>query len=308
VLVDANLRTPGVGRYLSMDTSHGLADVLAGTADVSDVLQDSLDGRLTVLPSGQQLPDPGEILASPTLGATVRDLTERFDVVLVDAPSLHAVADATVLSKVTDSALLVVRAGRTRTSDVERSTDLLERVGAQLAGAVLNALPRKLPTSSSWNRVGLMGPSFEPELVTGLLGDDPADGPDDPDNDERDEAPIWQQPRTDIVPARGRARVVNGTVTTGRDDDEDDPATELAGGTPARGQARVVIITDAQPPAAGAPAAPEPVPKLAPNLATEPAPKPAGEPESAPASDDQPADAPHLPSQRDPNAKQQPGE
>jgi capsular exopolysaccharide synthesis family protein len=295
VLVDANLRTPGVGRYLSMDTSHGLADVLAGTADVSDVLQDSLDGRLTVLPSGQQLPDPGEILASPTLGATVRDLTERFDVVLVDAPSLHAVADATVLSKVTDSALLVVRAGRTRTADVERSTDLLERVGAQLAGAVLNALPRKLPTSSSWNRVGLMGPSFDPELVTGLLGDDPADRTDDPDNDEPDEAPIWRQPRTDIVPARGRARVVNGTVTTGRDeDDEDDPATEWAGGTPARGQARVVIITDAQPPATSGPAAP--------------APAPAADPESASAPDDEPADAPHLPSQRDPNAKPQPGE
>jgi capsular exopolysaccharide synthesis family protein len=242
VLVDANLRTPGVGRYLSMDTTYGLADVLAGNAMVADVLQDSLDGRLTVLPSGRQLPDPGEILASPALGATVRDLQERFDVVVVDAPALHATADATVLSKVTDSALLVVRSGKTLAADVERSAELLERVGAQLAGAVLNALPRKLPTGTAWNRAGLVSPGAETQLMTGLLGDtDPAG----PDAEEPDEEPIWVPQRpADIVPARGRARVV--------------------------------VITDAQPSPL---AQPSPV-----------------------AHDDRPGDGPHVPAQREPGS------
>ena len=226
VLVDANLRTPGVGRYLSLDTSRGLTDVLAGTAAVPDVLQDSLDGRLTVLPSGRQPPDPGELLATPVLGATVRDLTDRFDVVLVDAPSLHAVADATVLSKVTDSTLLVVRAGRTRTADVERSVDLLERVGAQLAGAVLNALPRKLPAGSAWNRGGQqVGPASDPELIGGLPGDRTA-SPGTTADPETGAKPayrgtVWGQRRGG--PARGRARVVNGTVTGGQDEPPGSP-------------------------------------------------------------------------------------
>jgi len=348
VLVDANLRTPGVGRYLSMDTSHGLADVLAGTAVVSDVLQDSLDGRLTVLPSGQQLADPGEILASPALGATVRDLTERFDVVLVDAPSLHVVADATVLSKVTDSALLVVRAGRTRTADVLRSTDLLERVGAQLAGAVLNALPRKLPTGSSWNRVGLQSTASDTALVSGLLSDQDSA---EPDAAERDEPPIWAAaPRSaDIVPARGRARVI-----------KEEPGTQRAG-VPARGQARVIVITDAHPAAPpppvipgkptaappvipGKPAEPPPAPTAAKDQPTEPPPAAedqapaedqageaqageaqAGEDQAAEAqaaeaqaAEDQagedqagegePAESPQVPAQRDPTAQQQSGE
>jgi capsular exopolysaccharide synthesis family protein len=306
VLVDANLRTPGVGRYLSMDTSHGLADVLAGTAEVSDVLQDSLDGRLTVLPSGQQLPDPGEILASPALGATVRDLTERFDLVLVDAPALHAVADATVLSKVTDSALLVVRAGRTRTADVERSTDLLERVGAQLAGAVLNALPRKLRTGSSWNRVGVMGPAAEPALGVGRLGDGESDGRADAGTDEPREAPIWEPPRADIVSARGRARVVNGVVTSGPDEDEDEATTAWAAGTPARGQARVVVITDAQPPVAGSAAAAAAASASGGSTSGESA--SGGSASGGSASGDEWADGPRLPAQRDSNPKQQPGE
>jgi capsular exopolysaccharide synthesis family protein len=239
VLVDANLRSPGVGRYLAMDTSHGLADVLAGTSQVPDVLQDSLDGRLTVLPSGQQPSDPGEILASPRLGATLRNLTERFDVVIVDAPPLHGVADAAVLSKVTDGALLVVRANRTRTVDVQRSMDLLERVGAKLAGAVLNALPKKLPTGGAWHRSIEVPAASDPELVNQLFGEqagqDDRSGP----QDQGDETVIAQTQKV-----RGRARVVKATV--GTPDQVDVPLDE-----PARGQAKVVVaqpVDEPEPP------------------------------------------------------------
>ncbi len=247
VLVDANLRSPGVGRYLALDTSRGLADVLSGTADVPDVLQDSLDGRLTVLPSGEQPPDPGEILASPRLGATVRSLTERFDVVIVDAPPLHGVADAAVLSKVTDSALLVVRANRTRTVDVERSMDLLERVGAKLAGAVLNALPKKLPTGGGWHRNSAVAGPSDPGLVTQLFGDD-AIGPDD-DRDRRAGAGTTTAiPRPPTGTIRGRAPVVQATLGTPEEVDlhQDDSAA-------ARGQAKVVIAQPADEPPARRP-------------------------------------------------------
>lgn len=237
VLVDANLRTPGVGRYLALDTSRGLADVLSGTAAVAEVLQDSLDGRLTVLPSGEQPPDPGEMLASPRLSATLRSLTERFDVVIVDAPPLHGVADAAVLSKVTDGSLLVVRANRTRTADVERSMDLLQRVGAKLAGAVLNALPKRLPTGGSWHRgAAVPAAPSDPELVNQLFGDGPDDdsGPSQ-GSDESATAPPH------AGPARGRAPVVHATV--GKPEDIDLPLHDDAG--PVRGQAKVVVAQPA---------------------------------------------------------------
>lgn len=221
VLVDANLRTPGVGRYLTLEADRGLVDVLSGRAGVSEVLRDSLDGRLSVLPPGEVPRDPGAILASPHLGAAMRTLTALFDFVLVDAPPLHGVADAAVLSKVTDSALLVVRANRTRTADVERSMDLLARVGARLAGAVLNALPRKLPTGPSWHREPEMPASSDPELVANLLGAEPAGTEAGP-----------EEAATPGSPARGRARVVKATVGTPED---------------ARGQAQVVVTEAAAP-------------------------------------------------------------
>jgi len=247
VLVDANMRTPGVGRYLPLDTSRGLADVLAGTASVPGVLQDSLDGRLTVLPSGEHLPDPGELLALPSLRATLHELTDRFDIVLVDAPALHSTADAAVLSKVTDSALLVVRANHTRTTDVERSMDLLQRVGARLAGAVLNALPRKLPTGSAWHRADELPPQSEPELVSGLFGEN--ETANDHGTADDDTGPADDGDGTVIarahVGARGRARVVNATFVDSSDQEDDEPRPDEI--VAARGQARVVVITDAQP-------------------------------------------------------------
>ncbi len=196
LLVDANLRTPGVGRYLPMENSPGLVDVLTGQCTVSAALQDPLNGRLTVLPPGDRPADPGEVLAAPALASTFRHLTDRFDIVLVDAPPLHGVADATVLSKVTDGALLVVRANRTRTADVQRSMDLLERVGARLVGAVLNALPRRLPTGSPGSRVmPVQATPDSPGLINALIGDPDEDGS-----------------GTAVVPpatVRGRARVIN---------------------------------------------------------------------------------------------------
>ena len=60
-----------MSRYLALDTTPGLADVLAGAPRCPEVLRDSLDGRLTVLPAGHHPVDPGEILASPALGETV---------------------------------------------------------------------------------------------------------------------------------------------------------------------------------------------------------------------------------------------
>jgi len=259
LLVDANLRSPGVGRYLSMESSPGLADVLAGRLAVTDVLQDPLNGRLTVLPPGDHLRDPGEVLASPSLGATMRGLTERFDVVLVDAPPLHGVADAAVLSKVTDGALLVVRANRTRTADVQRSTDLLERVGARLVGAVLNALPRRLPTGPAGRRpTPVDAPADNLGLVTSLInGPEAADA--GAETSVMPPYPSTVRGRARVVEAEdpedyaGRARVVESTAEVPHERAGRARVVESTADVPHEraGRARVVECTAEVPPDAG---------------------------------------------------------
>ncbi len=279
VLVDANLRAPGVGRYLSLDSTRGLAEVLAGSANLYDVLQDSEDGRLTVLPAGYPPADPGEILAVPALGETIDILKTRFDAVLVDTPPLQCVADAAVLSKVTDGVLLVVRAGKTRTADVERSVDLLQRVGARLVGAVVNALPRRVPGQAPWNPADAMSSSQLPRATA--LPPGPVDGWTMPDRRATDSKPYAagrnaagrnaagqnDSGNADTASTREQSRVAGSASAQGR-------ARVVDLSAVARGRARVVSITDAGP--------------------------------SAPAGDR--GDPPTLPAQREPDGKQRPGE
>jgi capsular exopolysaccharide synthesis family protein len=236
-LVDANLRSPGVGRYLALDDGPGLAEVLIGAASLPEALQDSLDGRLTVLPSGEHPADPGGALASPRLSSTVRNLTQRFDIVLVDAPPLLGAADAAVLSKVSDGALLVVRANHTRTADVQRSTDLLDRVGARVTGAVLNALPRKLPTGAAWHHARQMtGPSGHTQLVGELFGEP------DPAGDQYADDQLAENQLADDQLAEDQLAEDELAAGAARDD------SPVPLGT-VRGRARVVVASTVGPPA-----------------------------------------------------------
>jgi hypothetical protein len=119
---------------------------------------------------------------------------------------------------------------------------------------VLNALPRKLPTGTAWQSVNPIGGHGESALVSGLFGDDqPAGQESDGGDPSPDETALIPTART---PAQGRARVVQSTVVTDPADDDERPG----GGYSARGQARVVVITDAKPaaddPGAGHPAGP----------------------------------------------------
>jgi capsular exopolysaccharide synthesis family protein len=141
VVVEADLRRPKVTSYLGMVGGVGLTNVLTGTAYLEEVLQQhGMDG-LTVLAAGPTPPNPGELLASSHMRAVVEKLRGQFDVVLVDAPPLLPVADASGLAPHTDGVLLSVRYGSTRRDQLRQAATTVERAGGRTLGAVLNIVP-----------------------------------------------------------------------------------------------------------------------------------------------------------------------
>jgi capsular exopolysaccharide synthesis family protein len=266
VLVDGNLREPGVGAYLALDATRGLADVLTGTATVDGTLRDWGNGRLHVLPAGFAGMDPGELLASPALAQTIGSLEDRFDIVLIDSPSLLSAADAAVLSKLASGVLLVVRAGRTRTEHVERATAILHGVGARLVGGVLNALPKKLRGGNQWRRVESAPHWRPPEQPTALLAAPvtdaaPPPGPVEPVGPMEQPAPAQMgdaastaRGRARVLPppiqARGRAQVIIEGETA-----PDPPAPDPPVSSPPVSSASVSLAPVSSPPGAEAPGA-----------------------------------------------------
>src|SRR5215813_10350006 len=141
LLVDADLRRPGVHKALGMGSRSGLSNVLTGSADVQQAITRSpLIPSLYVLPAGTPPPNPAELLASANMRDLIETLSSQYDHIVIDTPPTLSVTDAVVLSTRADAVVLVIRSGRTTKQALRRSRDILAQVNAPVAGVLLNAV------------------------------------------------------------------------------------------------------------------------------------------------------------------------
>jgi succinoglycan biosynthesis transport protein ExoP len=148
LLVDADLRKPGINRALSLvDGKHaGLSSYLAGvsTLDLITVPHPAIT-NLAAIPTGPIPPNPADLLSSRRLTELIADLRSRYKFVVIDSPPIMAATDAVILSVLVDGVLLVVRSGETPKEAFTRTRDLLAGVKCHMLGVVLNAVDASSP-------------------------------------------------------------------------------------------------------------------------------------------------------------------
>lgn len=138
VLVDCDLRRPDVANYTGLEGRAGLTTALIGQAELDDVIQPWLDGKLDVLTSGQLPPNPSELLGSMAMKKALEELDRVYDVIVIDSPPLLPVADSAILTKIAGGALVVVGADRIHKGQLSQALHNLETVDGKILGAVLN--------------------------------------------------------------------------------------------------------------------------------------------------------------------------
>ena len=139
ILVDCDLRRPTLHYIFNLKNDVGLTTmVVDDVAMESPPLQYTGVEGLQLVSSGPLPPNPSELLGSRRMEDIIADLLERADVVLFDAPPVVAVTDAAVLATKVDGVLLVVNAGGTKRDYARAAKARLEKVNANLLGAVLN--------------------------------------------------------------------------------------------------------------------------------------------------------------------------
>lgn len=137
VVVDADLRRPHLTDLFGLPEDVGLTNVLLGQLSLDQALQSGHDGSVAVLGRGLEPPNPADLLTIPALGAVLRRLAERYDVVLLDTPPVLPLADAAILSHRCDGVILVVRADRTTSRHVLEASERLRDATARHLGTVL---------------------------------------------------------------------------------------------------------------------------------------------------------------------------
>jgi capsular exopolysaccharide synthesis family protein len=142
VLIDADLRIPAVHRVFPDPEAArrhlGLADYLAGNADIDEILMAGPQNGLTAICAGNKSPNPGELLGANAFTTLVGTLVERFDRVVIDSAPVNGVSDTLRITPLASYVCLVIRAGKTPKKAIARARKLIENSKGRLAGFVLN--------------------------------------------------------------------------------------------------------------------------------------------------------------------------
>jgi len=137
LLVDADLRRPGVARTFRLAHRSGTREVLRQTASLAEALQPGWTDGLTVLPTRPD-PDAGDLIARRFDGM-IREAREHYDVVVVDTPPLLGTDDARTIVTMGSGVLLVVQVGA-MAGPVNEAVLVLEGLKAKVLGVVGNRL------------------------------------------------------------------------------------------------------------------------------------------------------------------------
>jgi capsular exopolysaccharide synthesis family protein len=139
LLVDADLRKPVQHNVFGHSRGPGLSEYLIGEInDLDSIIHQTKIENLSIITAGGLPPNPSELLGSETMSNMVDRLESEWDIILFDSPPIVAVTDASMISGELDAIALVVKAGQTERSAVDRALDTVRNVKAPLIGAILN--------------------------------------------------------------------------------------------------------------------------------------------------------------------------
>lgn len=152
ILIDADFRRPQQDSLFGLPNKVGFASVLAGTATLEEALQETAAPGLSIIPSGPIPANPAELLTSQRFKEMLDVLGEQCDLVLVDTPPLLAVSDPSVIAPRVDGVVLALRLGKKSRPHAEQAKEVLNSLGAQVLGVVVNAV--KVGEKSSYGYGG----------------------------------------------------------------------------------------------------------------------------------------------------------
>ncbi len=138
LLIDADLRASRLHVRMGAPSAPGLSDYLAGEADEFSIVQADAKEDIFFIPAGRPVSNPAELLANNRLKSLLGRMAPVFEWIIVDAPPVLPVSDASVFAGMCDGVIFVLRAGRTAFDLAQ--TACQEFRENNLLGAVLNGV------------------------------------------------------------------------------------------------------------------------------------------------------------------------
>ena len=144
VLVDADIRkSTFASRYRIGRPVKGLSHYLCGTKEAEEICYSTNYDNMDIIFAGSMVPNPSELLEETALADLIQYLRERYDYILIDTPPVVDMADAAIVAKWCDGAILVIEDGRVSYRIAQKAKKKLAQTGCKILGAVLNKVDVK---------------------------------------------------------------------------------------------------------------------------------------------------------------------
>lgn len=144
LLIDADMRRPGLSNLLEMRGLAGLSDVLRSDAPVAEVAQGSVRKvdieNLDILPCGPRPSNPAELLGSSRFSDLLAWAETVYDQVLLDGPPSLAASDSALIGRLVDGVVLVVRPDKNQRRLVVKAAESFSTLGVTMLGVVINRI------------------------------------------------------------------------------------------------------------------------------------------------------------------------
>lgn len=143
LVIDADLRRPRVHQYLGEKSGEGLADLLAGFAEIGDVIRYHEQLDFDYIPAGHIPPNPAELLSSPRMRELLEEVGSVYDYIFLDTPPVTVVADVLVMAKFVSGVLVVTKQKQTPHEMLKKTVSALQFAHAKILGFLMNESPQK---------------------------------------------------------------------------------------------------------------------------------------------------------------------
>jgi capsular exopolysaccharide synthesis family protein len=151
IIVETDLRNPSLARQHGLSVGPGLAELLTHQVELDEAIQsreiatasngtDGTTRKLDVIVAGSIPPNPAELVESKAMSEVLSQLTERYELVVIDTPPVGVVSDAFPLLRQVDGVIAVARLGHTTRDAAERMHEQFTRLEAPLLGVVANGV------------------------------------------------------------------------------------------------------------------------------------------------------------------------
>lgn len=153
ILIDCDLRNSSTSRLFQCQELPGLGDVIKGALTLSDVLSPTKVSSLSIIPAGNCVPRPPDLVNSLGLKQLILSAASMADLVIIDSAAIEQVPDAIVPAQIADETVLVVKWHTSDRALTARAVNLLHRAGVKLTGIVLNSVDLKAaPKYGYWSK------------------------------------------------------------------------------------------------------------------------------------------------------------